>query len=143
MKRNTSALFAVLLLAAVAWGCSGNDSKWGDRCHDEMLTYEDQPVATFSITGTLNCERCVDGDLPIAGIMIEVIPKGDPTNMLAAKMFDGTGPFTVPNIRWKSGTELTITAMVFAAVDKIEFTEHETVIVPDEDGDTVSVTINF
>jgi hypothetical protein len=143
MGKCASVFFTTLLLVTLAWGCSDNKSKWGDEFYDEMLNYEEQKVATFNITGTLNCERCVDGDLPVAGIMVEVIPKADPTNILAAKMFDGTGPFTVSNIRWKSGDELTITAMVFTEVDKVQFTEHETVIVPDEDGDSVAVTINF
>ena len=143
MKRQTSALVAVLLLAAVAWGCSDSKSTWGDRFHDEMLTYEEQKVVTFSITGNLNCDRCEDEELSVAGIMVEVIPKADPTNILAAKMYDGTGPFTVSNIRWQSGSELTITAMVFTSVDKIQFTEYENVIVPDEDGASVAVTINF
>lgn len=141
MRRCVSALFAVVFIVVFSWGCSGKTK--GANLYDDLLTYDEQTVATFNITGTLNCDRCEDEDLPVAGIMIEVIPKADPTNILAAKMFDGTGPFTVPNIRWKSGEELTLTAMVFTGVDEVQFTETKNITVPDEDGDNVAVVINF
>jgi hypothetical protein len=143
MKRFSFALIAVLFLVVFSWGCSSKKTGWGNELYDDLLDYEDTKVATFNITGTFNCERCDDEELPVAGIMVEVIPKADPTNILAAKMFDGTGPFTVPNIRWKSGEELTITAMVFTEVDKAQFTETKNITVPEEDGSNVAVTINF
>ena len=75
--------------------------------------------------------------------MVEVTPKSDPTRMLGAKMFDGPGPFTVPNIRWQSGVALKLTAMIFTGVDKVLYTKYVEVTVPDEDGETVAVSVNF
>ena len=143
MKRYMSACVALLMLAAVAWGCSGGGSKWGDRFHDEMLNYEEQDVVTFNIAGTSTCARCETDNLSVAGVMVEVTPKNDPTKMLGAKMFDGTGPFTIPNIRWQSGVTLKLTAMIFADVDNVLYTKYVEVIVPDEDGETVAVSVNF
>jgi len=143
MKRCVLTACIILLAASLSWGCSSKKAGWGNELYDELLDYPETELSTFNITGTFNCERCEDEDLPVAGIMVEVTPRTDPTNMLAAKMFDGTGPFTVPNIRWKSGDELTITAMVFTEVDKVQFTETKNITVPGEDGSNVAVTINF
>lgn len=143
MKRLIPALVAGILLIAVTWGCSSGKSSWGDKFYDEILNYEEQNVVTFNIAGTTICARCEESDDPVTGVMIEVTLKNDPTRMLGAKMFDGTGLFIVPNMRWQSGVALKLTAMIFSGVDKVLYTEHVDVTVPDEDGETVAVTINF
>lgn len=143
VKRYILAFVALATLVAVAWGCSGSRGTWGDRFHDEMLNYEEQDVVNFNISGTTTCARCETDNLSVAGVMIEVTPKNDPTKMLGAKMFDGVGPFTIPNIRWQSGTTLHLTAMIFADVDNVLYTEEQDVVVPDGDGKTVAVSVNF
>ena len=58
--------------------------------------------------------------------------------------FDGLGPFTIPNVRYKTGVQLTLYCRLYTGgLDSAGYSTDVGLTVPDEDGDVVAVTVGF
>jgi hypothetical protein len=140
MKKFLFSCCSLALLAALAFGCSS-----GRKGHlDELLSYEEIPLVDFNLSGVISCQKCLDDDLSISGVLIEVTPKDDPLSMLAVKTFDGLGSFYIPDLRFEPGKMLLLYCYILGGEDGDYLrSEKVEVDVPDEDGGTAAVTINF
>jgi len=141
MKRLT--LISVLFFMAAA--CDGS-RVWSDRLTDELLDYPEISVVDFNVAGNIVCPKCIEGEVDVVGVRVEVMPKDDPLHdALAVRMLDGVGPFTISNLRYKEGAGLRIICHIYTSVsfDDAGMTKEASVNVPDSDGETVAVTINF
>ncbi len=141
-SRLAYAALAVAALIAAGWGCSDR-GRWTDELVDELATYEQIELVTFNIAGTIICDRCTAGEIDVMAVKVEVIPQDDPLKELAIKMFDNVGPFTIPNLRYKKGVRLTIHCGIYTGLDTASYSKSAEVTVPDEDGDTVAVSVTF
>lgn len=146
MKKFLFSCCSLALLAALAFGCSSGrkGGYWGDQHTTELLNYEEIPQIDFNLSGVVNCPKCLEDNLSIAGVLIEVTPKDDPLHMLTVKTFDGLGPFHISGLRFGPGKVLTLYCYLLGG-DEGEYLRSEKidVEVPDGDGETAAVTINF
>jgi len=135
----------VLVLSALLWwsmGCSG-------KVHDgtlegNLLDYDKAEPVSFVVSGDATCSTCGPAE-NFVGMQVEIYLKSDPTQDLAIKMFDGLGHFEVQNLRTYKGAPTVIEGRLYwnDSINTPPLTARAEFTVPDNDGDTVSVTLDF
>lgn len=138
----TLGLAGILLWSAA---CSGR-STTGDPMLDELLSVPEDDIVTFSLAGTAACRRCLEDEIPIAALMIEVAPVGDSTSTLAMEAFEGLGPFSFSGLRYGKGMELEVRGTLYTegSPDEASAMRSSVVVdVPDSEGATAAFIINF
>ncbi len=132
-----AALTAMLLLATVS--CSGKTPYYNTS--DAFTRYPEAELSTFSIFGTAACNSCRGKD--ITALQVEVVPADDPTKSLTMDVFDGLGSFSFSDIRYGKGAKLTVYGKLIFGNGNTGIETDAGIEVPDSDGDTVSVVLNF
>ena len=144
MKRFVGVFIALVVLVAFSGACSDKGGGWSDPLVDELADYDEIELTTFNIAGNIGCQRCLEKDIDITGVKIEVIPMDDPSRELGIYMFDGLGPFSIPNVRYKTGVGLTLYCRLYTGgLDNIGYSTDVGLTVPEDDGATVAVTVEF
>jgi hypothetical protein len=145
MRMRKTLLFLLVVFVFFAASCERRGAYWGDRLYDELVGYGHVEQINFNIAGNIVCPRCDEGEINVVGVHVEVVPQDSPMDVLALRMFDGVGPFTISNLRYKPGVTLSLECHIYTSVDPdgIGYTKKAEVNVPDDDGDTATVTINF
>ncbi len=144
MKRILYACLAAVALVAFSGACSGRSSDWNQPLYDELLDYDEVELATFTITGNAECPKCLEKDIDVTGMKIEVIPADDPSKEIGIYMFDGLGPFTIPDLRYEVGVKLTLYCRLYTGgFDSAGYSTDVGLTVPENDGDVVAVTVEF
>lgn len=143
MNRMLYAGLAAVAVIAFSGACC-DKSGWNDPLVDELADYDEIELATFTIAGNAACPKCIEKDLDVTGMKIEVIPMDDPSREIGIYMFDGLGPFTIPNVRYKVGVQLTLYCRLYTGgLDSAGYSTDVGLTVPENDGDVVAVTVGF
>lgn len=143
MKKRIVLLFLSMFLF-YAFACSSDDDKQGFM--DNMLSYQEIKEATFTVSGNATCTKCQADKLPIDAMQIEIFEKDNPLDRLALKLYGSVGPFTIPNIVGPAGKTLSIHGKLLRQGGQDFVTAYygyAEVVAPEEDGQTVSTTLNF
>jgi len=135
-----------LSLTFFAWGhaCNGGGGKYTMEQH--LLDYDEVDNVKFKISGNAVCSKCEDDELPIDAMQIEVYPKDGPMNRLSLRIYDGLGPFSVPAVEAESGQALEVHGTLLREGTSGYVTAYRgygEVIAPNDDGDTVALTLKF
>lgn len=142
MRRSAFAIIAMFVMFAACDGRGG----WSDPLTNELLDYPEIKVVDFNVAGTIVCPRCSDGEIDVVGARVEVQPLDDPLHdALAVRMLDGIGPFAISNLRYRAGVKLRILCHIYTSTepDNIGMTRDVESSVPNNDDETIAVTINF
>ena len=125
--------------------CNGG-GKWNNQLYNELLDYPEIKLVSFTVVGNVVCQQCLDGDIDVVAMRVEVLPKDNPlAQPLAVRMIDGASPFTISNLRYKPGAPLDVLFHLYTSTSLEDPGIGKTteISVPGDDGETVAVTINF
>lgn len=141
MSRSATVIFAAMVAAALMYaGCSGGAPK--PTLEENIMDYPKVEMVSFSIAGHASCLTCYDDGLgQVLGLEVEITPAGDPMHTMALRIFDGLGPFSISGLSAPAGSSIEVTG----TLRRSQTTMHSLVQAkaPDEDGDTVALTLNF
>jgi hypothetical protein len=125
-------------IASVCVSCDGKKSY--NSTTDAFMDYPETELSTFSISGTASCASCKRAN--ITALQVEVVPAEDPMTSLAMSVFDGLGSFYFGDIRYKTGTGLTVYGKLLFGTGDSSLETSSDIDVPG-DGDVVSCVLNF
>jgi hypothetical protein len=130
---------AALLLFFLFLSCNGKSV--ATSVPDALLRYPEVDLVNFSISGTAVCSWCKPSE--VTALQVEVVPSEDPMTTLSMNVFDGVGPFSFSDLRYKKDAKLTLYGKIYFGAGNTETNATVEVSVPDKDGQTVSCVINF
>jgi hypothetical protein len=135
-------LAAAVGIAAAAFGCS--DSKVYTSLEDAFLDYDEIETVNFSVSGEGVCPSC-SAEARFAGMEVNLYLKEDPLHDVAIVMFDEPGFFSIDNIEVVKETTMVARGRLYSAtsIDTPSIQAYTEFPVPDDDGDTVDITLTF
>jgi len=138
MKSVRTALAALILLST---GLSCNGKSQYVNLPDALVRYPETELSTFSIAGSAHCDWCAPSQ--VTALQVEVVPVDDPMKTLDWSIFDGLGPFSFTDLRYKKDAKLTLYGKLLFGAGNTGATSATEITVPQNDGETVSCVINF
>jgi len=138
----TLAAAAAVGLAALVFGCS--DSNVYTSLEDAFLDADEIESVNFSVSGEGSCPGCSE-DAEFAGMEVNLYLKEDPLHDVAIVMFDEPGFFSIENIEVVKGATMVARGRLYSAgsIDTPPIQAYAEFAVPDDDGETVDITLTF
>ncbi len=144
-KSNTRWIAALSLLTAVLFlaACSGGERK--NTLDGTMWDATDLEAITVSLAGEAKCPRCLEDEIPITGLQVEVIHQNDPMHMTALRTYDGLGPFSISNIQVVPNATLEVMGTLYrqTSTGTSPIRGYAAVEVPNDDGQVIPFTLTF
>ena len=138
-------MFSVFLALLSCGG--GNKSSTGDPTLDLLLRDNEDSVVNFNLSGLTVCNSCTQSQIEATGILIRVYPSQNPNSTMAEAAHTQLGPFSFLNLSYIAGAEITVQATLLTdsshEVGGLAFGATKKVRIPNDSGETVSVTLNF
>ena len=133
----------VMLVLVFLLSCSGERKP--ASLEEAFLNYNKGESVTFTITGNAACSECLKNQWSVNSLLIEIMPKDDPTHSLGVYPFTGLGQFSVHNIKAVKGQALTVEGklMVGGDADTQTLIGSGEITAPDDEHEIIGLVINF
>ena len=139
---------AMLILAVGCYwsfSCSGGDAR-KSTLEGNLLDYDEVNVVRFDIKGNATCQKCLDDEIPIAAMRLEIYPEGGPLDRMELKIYDNLGDFEFKEVAGYEGQTLKLDGLLWRDSDSGWITAaygYAKFTVPDSDGDIVNIDLIF
>lgn len=133
-----------LVASALYWGSACSDGG-PTNFYDTVMSAANIEPVSFNIEGQAICQKCKDNDVDVAGFVVEIVATEHPLKVIRTDYIVGLGQFSVKNLSVPKGTELKLygTLYIGDANEPSTYTANKIFAAPDDDGASISVTLNF
>lgn len=143
IMRISKKVFIVCALCLTFLNCSGE--RRSGAMEDGLIDYDTSDIVTYSVSGVASCPACAQNGISIIGLDVEIASKDNLANPTGPWVFGGLGPFSIRNIKGIAGEKMVVSGILLmeSSSGTASMSGRAEYTVPDDEGDTISVTLNF
>jgi len=142
-SRNAAFVCALIIMTAFIWGANCSDNNKAATVQEGLLTYSKGEAITFTITGKIDCDQCINDDVEVSGMEV-CLSFGGATEEPNCIIKNGLETFTFEDVHASPDQQLSLKATVLLdGKSRVpSLSGYEEIEAPNENGKVIALTID-